>query len=226
MLGMSLTLTKLSVFHVLGPRSRAWSGGLFAIYYSSVGTSDFQLTVGLPYLLLLVVGGLSTVGGTIIGALALVQFGWLNQAFPDNTFLTWFNNLGPGLIGIAIGRHPEGAWEQNVQAVSKLRRRIRGGPAGPERTAGTPTLAEVHELSRLPSPAPRAATDRPPGRAARYQCPLRRPAGRQQGQPRPAGRADHRPHRAERRGQDDAVSTSPPACRSPTRAGSSSTART
>ena len=161
MLGMSLTLTKLSVF-MFSAAIAGLSGGLFAIYYSSVGTSDFQLTVGLPYLLLLVVGGLSTVGGTIIGALALVQFGWLNQAFPDNTFLTWFNNLGPGLIGIAIGRHPEGAWEQNVQAVSKLRRRIRGGPAGPERTAGTPTLAEVRELSRLPSPAPRTATDRPP----------------------------------------------------------------
>ena len=160
MLGMSLTLTKLSVF-MFSAAIAGLSGGLFAIYYSSVGTSDFQLTVGLPYLLLLVVGGLSTVGGTIIGALALVQFGWLNQAFPGNTFLTWFSNLGPGLIGIGIGRNPEGVWEQNVQAVSKLRRRIRGGPAGPQRTAATPTLAEVSELTRLPSPAPRTATDRP-----------------------------------------------------------------
>ena len=160
MLGMSLTLTKLSVF-MFSAAIAGLSGGLFAIYYSSVGTSDFQLTVGLPYLLLLVVGGLSTVGGTIIGALALVQFGWLNQAFPGNTFLTWFSNLGPGLIGIGIGRNPEGIWEQNVQAVFKLRRRIRGGPAGPQRTAATPTLAEARELTRLPSPAPRTATDRP-----------------------------------------------------------------
>jgi ABC-type branched-subunit amino acid transport system ATPase component/branched-subunit amino acid ABC-type transport system permease component len=160
MLGMSLTLTKLSVF-MFSAAIAGLSGGLFAIYYSSVGTSDFQLTVGLPYLLLLVVGGLSTVGGTIIGALALVQFGWLNQAFPDNTFLTWFNNLGPGLIGIGIGRNPEGAWEQNVQAVSRLRRRIRGGPAAPQPAPAAPTLSEVRELTRLPAPAPRAATDRP-----------------------------------------------------------------
>jgi ABC-type branched-subunit amino acid transport system ATPase component/branched-subunit amino acid ABC-type transport system permease component len=160
MLGLSLTLTKLSVF-MFSAAIAGLSGGLFAIYYSSVGTIDFQLTVGLPYLLLLVVGGLSTVGGTVIGALALVQFGWLNQAFPDNAFLTWFSNLGPGLVGIGIGRNPEGVWEQNVQAVAKLRRRIRGGPAVPQRTATTPTLAEVRELTRLPSPAPRTATDRP-----------------------------------------------------------------
>ncbi|MGD0238976.1 MAG: ATP-binding cassette domain-containing protein [Streptosporangiaceae bacterium] len=160
MLGMSLTLTKLGVF-MFSAAIAGLSGGLFAIYYSAVGTSDFQLTVGLPYLLLLVVGGLSTVGGTVVGALALVQFAWLNQAFPDNRFLTWFSNLGPGLIGIGIGRNPEGVWEQNVQAVARLRRRIRGGPAAPPRAAATPTLAEVRELTRLPSPAPRIATDRP-----------------------------------------------------------------
>ena len=162
MLGMSLTLTKLSVF-MFSAAIAGLSGGLFAIYYSSVGTSDFQLTVGLPYLLLLVVGGLSTVGGTVIGALALVQFAWLNQAFPGNRFLTWFSNLGPGLVGIGIGRNPEGVWEQNVQAVARLRSRIRGGQAGPADAgaATTPTLAEVRELTRLPSPAPRTATDRP-----------------------------------------------------------------
>jgi ABC-type branched-subunit amino acid transport system ATPase component/branched-subunit amino acid ABC-type transport system permease component len=163
MLGMSLTLTKLGVF-AFSAAIAGLAGGLFAIYYSSVGTSDFQLTVGLPYLLLLVVGGVSVVGGTIVGAVFLVQFAWFNQAFPDNTFLTWFANLGPGLIGIGIGQNPEGTWEHTVQQVSTLRRKITGGRAGQAeqtRTAATPTLAEVRELSRLPSAAPRTATDRP-----------------------------------------------------------------
>jgi sulfate-transporting ATPase len=160
MLGMSLTRTKLSVF-MLSAAIAGLSGGLFAIYYTSVGTTDFQLTVGLPYLLLLVVGGLSTVGGTVIGALALVQFSWFNQAFPDNTFLTWFNNLGPGLVGIAIGRNPEGAWEQNIQAVQKLRSRFRGGKPAPAGPGAHATLTEVGEFDRLPSPAPRRATDQP-----------------------------------------------------------------
>ena len=160
MLGMSLTRTKLSVF-MLSAAIAGLSGGLFAIYYGSVGTSDFQLSVGLPYLLLLVVGGLSTVGGTVIGALALVQFGWFNQAFPDNTFLTWFNNLGPGLIGIGVGRNPEGVWEQNVQAVLKLRDRVRGGKPAPARPAAHAVLTEVRAFDRLPSPAPRRATGQP-----------------------------------------------------------------
>jgi sulfate-transporting ATPase len=166
MLGMNLTLTKLGVF-MFSAAIAGLAGGLFAVYYGSVGTSDFQLTVGLPYVLLLVVGGASVVGGTIVGGILLVQFGWLNQAFPDNTFLTWFANLGPGLLGIAIGQHPEGIWEQNVQNVVKLRTRLLGGrgtgsQAGPQqRTADTPTLSEVRELTRLPSPAPRSAPDRP-----------------------------------------------------------------
>jgi ABC-type branched-subunit amino acid transport system ATPase component/branched-subunit amino acid ABC-type transport system permease component len=159
MLGMSLTLVKLSVF-MFSAAIAGLAGGLFAIYYSSVGTTDFQLTVGLPYLLLLVVGGLSTVGGTVIGGLALVQFAWLTQAFPGNRFLTWFNNLGPGLIGIAIGRNPEGAWEQNVQAVLRLRDRFRGSQPAPAKPEAHAVLTEVRDIAALPSPAPRSY---PPG---------------------------------------------------------------
>ncbi len=160
MLGMSLTLTKLGVF-MFSAAIAGLAGGLFAIYYGSVGTSDFTLTVGLPYLLLLVVGGVSVVGGTIVGGILLVQFGWLNLAFPDSVFLTWFSNLGPGLLGIGIGQHPEGVWEQTVQNIVKLRDRIRGGQPKQAGTAAEPALSEVRELTRLPSPASRANTDRP-----------------------------------------------------------------
>ena len=133
MLGMSLTLTKLGVF-MFSAAIAGLAGGLFAFYYTSVGTTDFQLTAGLPYLLLLVVGGVSVVGGTVVGAIFLVQFAWFNQAFPDNTFLTWFANLGPGLIGIGVGRNPEGIWEHEVQNIAKLRRRLTGA-ASPRRSA-------------------------------------------------------------------------------------------
>ncbi len=159
MLGMSLTLTKLGVF--MFSAAIGLAGGLFAFYYTSVGTTDFQLTAGLPYLLLLVVGGVSVVGGAVVGAILLVQFAWLNQAFPDNTFLTWFANLGPGLIGIGVGRNPEGIWEHEVQNIAKLRRRLTGAKPAPERAAETTGLSEVRELTRLPAPAARANTDRP-----------------------------------------------------------------
>ena len=167
MLGMSLTLTKMGVF-MFSAAIAGLAGGLFAFYYSSVGTSDFSLTVGLPYLLLLVVGGMTVVGGTIVGGILLVQFSWLMQAFPDSTFLIWFSNLGPGLLGIAIGQHPEGIWEHSVQSIVKLRDRIMGRQpkaagtvATQAGTAAEPALSETRELTRLPSPAPRANTDRP-----------------------------------------------------------------
>ncbi len=162
MLGMSLTLTKLGVF-MFSAAIAGLAGGLFAFYYTSVGTTDFQLTAGLPYLLLLVVGGVSVVGGTVVGAIFLVQFAWFNQAFPDNTFLTWFANLGPGLIGIGVGRNPEGIWEHEVQNVAKLRKRLglgRGKPAA-DPTAETTGLSEEREQTRLPVPAARVSTDRP-----------------------------------------------------------------
>ena len=160
MLGMSLTLTKLGVF-MFSAAIAGLAGGLFAVYYSSVGTSDFQLTVGLPYLLLLVVGGLSVVGGTVAGGILLVQFAWLNQAFPDNTFLTWFSNLGPGLMGIGIGQNPEGIWERSLRDVVNLRNRIRGVQPGQAAPAAEPALSVTREQTRLPSPAPRTSTDRP-----------------------------------------------------------------
>src|SRR5579863_1652034 len=160
MLGMSLTLTKLGVF-MFSAAIAGLAGGLFAFYYTSVGTTDFQLTAGLPYLLLLVVGGASVVGGAVVGAIFLVQFAWLNQAFPDNTFLTWFANLGPGLIGIGIGRNPEGIWEHEVQNVAKLRRRLGLGKPAAETVAAATGLSEARERTRLPSPAARVNTDRP-----------------------------------------------------------------
>jgi ABC-type branched-subunit amino acid transport system ATPase component len=68
-------------------------------------------------------------------------------------------------MGIGIGQHPEGLWEQSVQGISKLGRRLTGraktSQAGPQRTAGGPALSEVRELTRLPSPAARSAPDRP-----------------------------------------------------------------
>jgi ABC-type branched-subunit amino acid transport system ATPase component len=162
MLGMSLTLTKLGVF-MFSAAIAGLAGGLFAIYYSSVGTTDFTLTDGLPYLLLLVVGGLSVVGGAVAGAVFLIQFLWWNEAFPDNTFLTWFGNLGPGLMGIGIGLNPNGFWENTIGQVEWLGRRIRGGNGrrGAPATAVQPTLSEAREQTRLPSPAARVNTDRP-----------------------------------------------------------------
>jgi branched-chain amino acid transport system ATP-binding protein len=116
------------------------------VQYRTIYTGDFQVVVGLPYLLLLVVGGIATVGGTIIGGLGLVQFGWLFTLFPGNSFLYWFQNVGPGLLGIAVGKNPEGAWEHNARGIRKLRNHL----AGRRRSAEPqPSLMQMRDPERL-----------------------------------------------------------------------------
>ena len=63
---------------------------------------------GLPYLLLLVVGGVAVVSGAVFGGFALQSFTWLTLLFPASVFFEWWQRLGPGLAGIGIGRRPDG----------------------------------------------------------------------------------------------------------------------
>ena len=62
----------------------------------SAGTANFQMLSGLPYLLLLVVGGVAVVSGAVFGGFALQSFVWLTILFPASTFFEWWQRLGPG----------------------------------------------------------------------------------------------------------------------------------
>ncbi len=157
-LGVNLPLTKLGVF-TFSAAIAGLAGGLFAVYYGSVGTQDFTLVTGLPYLLLLVVGGVSAVGGAVFGGIALVSFSWLATAFPSSEFLNWFQKVGPGLAGIGIGQNPEGAFEQNAQGLVKLRYKITR--TKPKPVVYPASTADGKTLADLPALAPRKAPDAP-----------------------------------------------------------------
>ena len=138
MLGMSLTLTKLGVF-MFSAAIAGLAGGLFAFYYTSVGTTDFQLTVGLPYLLLLVVGGLSVVGGTVVGAhlpraVRLAEPGIPRQHLPHLVQPT----SAPAWSASASAGTRRALGARASRTSPKLRRRLgrqaRGGAASPRRT--------------------------------------------------------------------------------------------
>ncbi len=139
-LGMNLTRTKFAVF-AYSSAIAGLAGGLYGIFYGSVGTTDFQVTVGLPLLLLLVVGGVATVAGTVFGGLGLTTFSWLTASFPSSTLLLWFQELGPGLAGIGIGRQPDGAV---VEMSKRFRRHF---PQAGEQ----PTLVEERPHAPLPA---------------------------------------------------------------------------
>jgi ABC-type branched-subunit amino acid transport system ATPase component/branched-subunit amino acid ABC-type transport system permease component len=151
--GVNLTFTKLIVFS-FSAAIAGLAGALLATFYGSVGTANFQLVVGLPYLLLLVVGGVALVSGAVFGGFALSSFTWLARAFPGSTLLQWFQRIGPGLAGIGIGRNPDGAvveMSENFRHIGKRRR--------PRVTE--PVVFETKPVVELPPLPARSNTDVP-----------------------------------------------------------------
>jgi branched-chain amino acid transport system permease protein len=106
-LGVNLFSTKLAVFGISAAVA-GFGGALAGIHLGSAGTSNFQMISGLPWLLLLVVGGVAVVSGAVFGGFALQSFVWLTLLFPASAFFEWWQRLGPGLAGIGIGRRPDG----------------------------------------------------------------------------------------------------------------------
>jgi branched-chain amino acid transport system permease protein len=104
-IGMSLVRTKLTVFALSA--GMAGLGG--ALYYSSietVGTTDVAMINSLIVMLMAVVGGIASVGGVLFGGMALGVFDIISTHIPA---LTDFFKVAPGLVGISLGRNPNGA---------------------------------------------------------------------------------------------------------------------
>ena len=105
-LGMNLTMTKLEVF-ALSAGIAGLGGALLGGQLTSVSPDRFQFLSSLPVLLLAVSGGIGAVGGALFGGISYAIFFFV---VPDvapsltNVFL-----LLPGLLGISLGRNPNGA---------------------------------------------------------------------------------------------------------------------
>jgi branched-chain amino acid transport system permease protein len=113
-LGVDLSRTKLVVF-TISAGIAGFAGALLGTARGTAGTLDFQMLKGLPFLLLLVVGGASVVSGALVGGLLLQVFTWITVIFPNGIKIFGLDivdlqvKIGPGLAGIGIGRNPEGA---------------------------------------------------------------------------------------------------------------------
>jgi branched-chain amino acid transport system permease protein len=128
-LGVNLLRTKLFVF-MISAAIAGFAGALLGIARGTASTMDFQMLQGLPFLLLLVVGGASVVSGALVGGFLLQLFNWLALWFPNGLKIPVVSidvislqaKIGPGLAGIGIGRNPEGAvtevslaWQDKVE---------------------------------------------------------------------------------------------------------------
>lgn len=143
-LGVNLLATKLAVF-AISAAIAGLAGALLAVHRGGAQSSSFEMLQGVPYLLLLVVGGVAVVSGALFGGLALQGFTWLLIWFPNvsinigigrfNLFRALNRGIGAGLAGIGIGRQPEGVIPRVGHDVREQRRRraaarAAGGPSG------------------------------------------------------------------------------------------------
>ncbi len=101
-LGVDLVRAKLLAYG-LGAAFAGVAGGIFAVMVGSVFPHSFQLLISINVLSLVIVGGLGSLPGVAVGALALIGLPELLREFGEFRFLVY----GAALVGMMLLR-PEG----------------------------------------------------------------------------------------------------------------------
>jgi branched-chain amino acid transport system permease protein len=131
-LGLNLTTTKLAVF-ALSAGMAGVAGALLGAMRTVAGTLDFQMEQSLPILLLVVLYGVTTTSGALLGGLSLGVIQIFASRYPSLANNLEF--LTTGLAGITLGSYPDGI----VPGVAERLRRIfpeRVGAAQPDHLGG------------------------------------------------------------------------------------------
>jgi len=139
-LGLSLTTTKLFVF-ALSAGLAGLAGALFGAMRTVAGSTDFLMLQSLPILLLVVVGGVATASGALLGGITLGLLPIIANRYPALAAITL---LGSGLAGITLGSNPDGV---TVGIARRLRRLF------PERATPEPAPDEGGDVSLRPAEA-------------------------------------------------------------------------
>jgi branched-chain amino acid transport system permease protein len=124
-LGINVFRTKLSVY-ALSSAIAGLGGAMFALHRGQVGTGDFTMLASLPVVLLLVIGGITTISGALFGGLAFAAL-LVAQSTSHLSVLQTLTLLGPGLAAIAIGYSMHGAAPAIGAALAPLRPSFLGG---------------------------------------------------------------------------------------------------
>ncbi len=132
-LGISLTRTKVAVFG-LSSGLAGLAGALWVTLATSLPQSDFAPTQNLVVLLMAVAGGVTLVSGSYVAGFLVAGFAFwptFTQRFaPEFTGLVEdIMLLAPGLIGISLGRNPDGLASRLVALVTGTRRRAEAAVA-------------------------------------------------------------------------------------------------
>ena len=105
-MGINLVATKLMAF-ATGAGFSALSGAIFASKLGSVYPHSFNLIISINIICLIIVGGMGSIPGVIVGAAALVGLPELLREFAEYRMLVY----GAALVAIMLLR-PEGIWPE------------------------------------------------------------------------------------------------------------------
>jgi branched-chain amino acid transport system permease protein len=108
-MGINLISTKLLAF-AIGAAFSGLSGAIFAAKLTSIFPHSFNLLVSINVLCLIIVGGMGSLPGVVVGALALVGLPELLREFAEYRLLAY----GALLIVMMLMR-PEGLWPSAVR---------------------------------------------------------------------------------------------------------------
>ena len=103
-LGINLVQTKLLAY-ILGAAFAGLGGAIFTVLVGSIFASSMQLTVSINVVALIIVGGMGSIPGVIVGAIALIGLPELLREVSEFRFLLY----GLTLIIMMLAK-PEGLW--------------------------------------------------------------------------------------------------------------------
>ena len=108
-LGINLVRSKLMAYG-LGAAFAGLAGSIFAVMLSSVYPSSFQLLISINVLALIIVGGMGSLPGVVLGSIALIGLPELLREFGEYRYLFY----GAVLI-VMMQWKPEGLWPSEVR---------------------------------------------------------------------------------------------------------------
>jgi len=108
-MGINLVATKLMAF-ATGAGFSALSGAIFASKLGSVYPHSFNVMISINILCVIIVGGMGSIPGVILGAIALVGLPELLREFAEYRLLVY----GAALVAMMLLR-PEGLWPEAVR---------------------------------------------------------------------------------------------------------------
>jgi len=129
-LGVNLIQTKLLAY-MLGASFAGLSGAIFGTLVGSIFASSMQLMVSINVVCLIIVGGMGSIPGVVVGAIALIGLPEAFREFSEYRFLFY----GAALIAMMLAK-PGGLWPSSiVQRELHLDEKTEPGPKNASTTS-------------------------------------------------------------------------------------------